>query len=67
MIDWVARIRRLRRVLSLSQEQLANKVGVSVRTIGRWEQGKARPRGQIVLDRITELEEQARSTQGDKT
>ena len=36
-------MRRLRQVFGLSQEQLARLVGVSVRTVARWEGGQSRP------------------------
>jgi len=37
------RIRALRGMLNLSQEQLADRLGVSFATINRWEAGKAKP------------------------
>lgn len=43
--DLGTRIQRARGAKRLSQEQLAAAVGKSVRTVGRWEQGKATPRG----------------------
>ena len=36
-------IRELRQELGLSQEKLAAKLGVSFRTINRWENGRAAP------------------------
>ena len=36
-------IRRLRKKLNLTQEQLAQKLGVSFTTINRWENGKNEP------------------------
>ncbi len=35
----------MRHALSLSQEQLARRVGVSFATVNRWERGRSRPRG----------------------
>lgn len=42
MTDFVASIRALRRKLSLSQEELANRLGVSFATVNRWESGKSK-------------------------
>ncbi len=53
-------IQKLRRKLSLSQERFADEVGVSVRTVNRWETGKSLPRSLIVIQRLDQLEERAR-------
>ena len=36
-------IKELREKLGMTQEQLAHKVGVSFKTVNRWERGKAKP------------------------
>lgn len=36
-------IRRLRKALALTQEELAHEIGVTVSTVNRWENGKAEP------------------------
>lgn len=36
-------IKKIRIELQLSQEALARKLGVSVRTVARWEAGKSKP------------------------
>jgi len=36
-------IRKVRKQLQLTQEQLAQKLGVSFTTVNRWENGKAKP------------------------
>jgi len=36
-------IRKLRKRLNLTQEQLAQKLGVSFTTVNRWEKGKNEP------------------------
>ncbi len=45
------RIKRLRAKLGISQEELARRLGVSYRTILRWEQGETEPRG-MLRDRV---------------
>lgn len=39
----VQRLKALRRARSLSQEALARELGVSVRTVARWERGESSP------------------------
>ncbi len=50
-------IARLRAHLDLSQEKFAEKLGVSVSTVGKWETGLHKPRGLSLraLDRLTKL------------
>ena len=44
MVYWeVMKIKQLREELGLTQEQLAHKLGVTVKTVNRWERGKAKP------------------------
>jgi len=52
-----ASVREIRTRLKLSQSEFASLMGVSVRTIQDWEQGRRRPRGPAVaLLRIAEQE-----------
>lgn len=41
--DFVEVVKRVRRQLALSQEELARELGVSFATVNRWENGKSRP------------------------
>lgn len=41
------RIAELRRKLELSQDQLAEKLGVNRSNVSRWERGETRPRGPV--------------------
>ncbi len=41
---------RLRARLSLTQEKFAEKLGVYVSTVGNWERGRHKPRGQPLRD-----------------
>ena len=45
------RIKQIRTELEISQEELARRLGVSYRTILRWEQGETEPRG-MLKDRV---------------
>ena len=47
-------IQKLRKDLNMTQESFAHFVGVSWRTIARWEAGGGRP-SRLALDRIREL------------
>ena len=49
-------IRRAREARNLTQEQLAEKVGVSNKTISKWETGKCMPDYAIVKNLCDELE-----------
>lgn len=49
----MATARELRTKLNISQEELARRVGVSYRTIHRWENGE--PVGQNIANRIAKL------------
>jgi DNA-binding transcriptional regulator YiaG len=40
-----AAVKRLRKRLGLTQEAFARRLGVSVVTVNRWEQGHVEPRG----------------------
>lgn len=54
------RIRNLREQLGLSQERFAERVGVSVRTVSRWEKGSAIPKSLVVIEKLEQLEQQAK-------
>ena len=43
--EWPTRVRQLRRRLGLTQQGLAERLGTSRNTRGRWERGRQRPRG----------------------
>ena len=43
--EWPTRVRQLRRRLGLTQQGLAERLGTSRNTLGRWERGRQRPRG----------------------
>jgi len=43
-------VARLRSHLGLSREKFAQKLGVDVSTVGRWERGLRMPRGQSLHD-----------------
>jgi putative transcriptional regulator len=47
-------IREIRDKLNLSQEQLANRLGVSYVTVNRWEKGKTKP-SPLALEKIKNL------------
>lgn len=49
------RIRRLRQKLGLTQQRLAEVLGVSFASINRWENGQARPSG-LAIQQLTRLE-----------
>jgi len=48
---------RLRSRLGLNQERFAEKLGVSVSSVGKWETGQHKPRGLSLraLERLTKL------------
>ena len=47
-------VKKLRAVLGLTQEQFAAKIGVTVSTVNRWENGKGKP-SPLARIRIREL------------
>jgi type I restriction enzyme M protein len=58
-------LKHLRAKLELSQEELANRLGVAFSTLNRWENGKSTPRGkakQAIADLITKLDLDSGST-----
>jgi transcriptional regulator with XRE-family HTH domain len=54
--DYSGRVRALRTRLQLTQEQLAQRIGVSFATINRWENGQSRP-ARLAWQQIVDLEE----------
>jgi putative transcriptional regulator len=46
--DWPAELRELRERLRVSQSGLALRLGISLRTLQEWEQGRRAPRGPAV-------------------
>ncbi len=52
--EFGAKLRRLRREKRLSQKVLAERVGVSIRTLINYEQGVSQPRRQSVLRRLAD-------------
>jgi putative transcriptional regulator len=53
-------IKRIREGYSLTQEQFAAMLGISVRTLRNWEQGRRKPKGPaMVLLRVAEKHPQA--------
>ncbi len=53
------RVMALRTALNMTQEELANSIGVSFTTVSRWETGRTKPRGLSVaaLDRLAIMAE----------
>ena len=52
-------IRKLRTALGLTQEQFAAKIGVTVSTANRWENGKGTP-SPLAMLRIEELQNESK-------
>ncbi len=64
MTDVEPDVRRIRAGLGLTQGQFAERLGVTLLTVHRWEAGKSRPQ-RIARDRLRELAETlARQTAG---
>lgn len=53
-----ADVRQLRGRLGLTQEQFADRLGVSTITVHRWESGQSRPR-QLALEKLAQLQQEA--------
>ena len=53
-------IKRFREELGLSQEQLARKIGVSLRSVARWESGEGKP-SQMGLRALTGFAKKSRA------
>lgn len=49
------KVRELREIKGLTQEELANKIGVSLKTISRYESGESKPRYRKVYDKLAEV------------
>ncbi|MGD9727657.1 MAG: helicase-related protein, partial [Nitrospiraceae bacterium] len=56
--DYPERIKRLRSELSLTQQALADRLGVSFVTVNRWENGQTKP-SQLSWNQLNQLEETA--------
>ena len=41
-------IRKLRRALDITQRELAEKLGVERSTVAKWEEGKSKPRAEML-------------------
>lgn len=52
-------IKKIRTELSLTQEEMAHKIGVAYSTIFRWEKGISKP-SKLAIIRITELKSEAK-------
>ena len=59
--DMAGKIRGLRSMLDLTQEQFAAKVGVTFSTVNRWERGKSKP-SPLAMRRIEELMERTEAS-----
>ena len=59
------RVKRLRQRLGLSQQQLAERLGVTLGSISRWELGKSGPI-KPYLEKLEALERQVERQQGGK-
>ncbi len=59
-------LRSIRSSLSLTQEQLADRLGVSFATVNRWEGGKSAPQ-RAALEAIQKLAEEAGAEEGTRT
>ena len=58
MVYWkVMDVKQLRGRLGLTQEQLAHKLGVTVKTVNRWEMGRAKP-SPLAVKQLSQLSEQ---------
>jgi len=51
-------LKKLRKILGLTQEKLADELGVSLATIVRWETGKTKP-SPLARQRINQLVKEA--------
>lgn len=58
MVYWkVMEVKQLREKLGLTQEQLAHRLGVTVKTVNRWEMGRAKP-SPLATKLLNQLSEQ---------
>lgn len=64
--ELTATLRRIRSHLNLTQEQLADRLGVSFATVNRWEGGKSAPQ-RAALEAIRKLAEEAGAEEGTRT
>ncbi len=59
-------VQRIRKILDLTQQELADLIGAQQPTVARWETGRNIPRG-ANLKALTELAEQARKKTKEKS
>jgi len=52
---WIMNVKRLRRKLRMTSQELATVVGVSISTVSRWETGKSKP-SKLAIKRLQELD-----------
>ena len=58
MVYWkVMDVKQLRERLGLTQEHLAHKLGVTVKTVNRWERGRSKP-SPLAAKMLNQLSEQ---------
>ena len=57
-VDIEAEVRRLRGRLGLTQEQFADRLGVSTITVHRWESGQSRPR-RLAVEKLAQIQQEA--------
>jgi len=56
MVYWgMMDVKQLREKLGLTQEQLAYKLGVTTKTVNRWEMGRAKP-SPLAVAQLVQLE-----------
>lgn len=53
------KLKKLREILGLTQEQFAERIGVRIESVSRWENGKCKPCS-LALRRIRELEKEGK-------
>lgn len=52
LTEEIRRIKKLRKALGWSQETMAQEIGVTLSTYGRWEHGQSKPRSEVMIDRL---------------
>lgn len=54
-MSFASKLKNLREIKNLTQEELAKKVGVSLKTISRYESGQSKPRYRKTYDNLAEV------------
>lgn len=54
MVEHNERVREIRKLLNLTQEEFAHQVGVTVSTVNRWEKKKSTPH-KVIMQKIESL------------